>query len=107
MAPSVSFAPDAEKPEELTKTKSYALVASPSGVNLFVEAPEYDPLAPHRKDDQEHNQGEGLGALLLSCFGCCGRAAPAEPKEPAATADRHYSLPQSESMVNLIEHKGD
>lgn len=70
-----------------------------SGKDLYVEATkEYDPLAPHRPRDASHNKGEGLG-FMFSCFPCFG--APAADDEHAATAERHYSLPPSESANNL------
>lgn len=96
----MTFAPSPEK-MDLETSKSFKLVPSPSGANLFVEAPEYDPVAPHRPDDEQHNKGEGIG-FLFSCLWCC-RPAPAP--EPAATAERHYSLPPSESMQNLLLNK--
>ncbi|GBF91530.1 hypothetical protein Rsub_04270 [Raphidocelis subcapitata] len=74
-------------------------IAVSRGKNLFVETPEFDVLAPHRPRDKDANKGEGLG-FLFSCFACCG--APAEDTaETAATAERHYSLPPSESLTNL------
>jgi hypothetical protein len=46
---------------------------------------------------------------MFDCFGCCFSRLAAKERsvEPAATAERHYSLPQSESMANLIENKAD
>eukprot|EP00879_Flechtneria_rotunda_P023104 GHRR01024423.1.p1 GENE.GHRR01024423.1~~GHRR01024423.1.p1 ORF type:complete len:187 (+),score=19.38 GHRR01024423.1:78-638(+) len=74
----------------LTSGKSYKLVKSETGDNLFVEAREYDPLAHHRPRNKEANKGEGLG-FLFCCF------AP-KVEEPAATAERHYSVQPSASM---------
>lgn len=95
----VTFAPGTQEKEGTAG--NYALVASPSGKNLFVETPEFDVLAPHRPRDKESNKGEGLG-FLFSCFSCCGAPAT-DPVEPAATAERHYSLPPSESLGNLAK----
>lgn len=42
--------------------------------------------------------------FMFACFGCC--AAPAEEaEEKAHTADRHYSLPPSESAQSLATKK--
>lgn len=60
-----------------------------SGMNLFVEADEYDPLAPHRKHNEDTDKGEGM-SFMFTLFSCCSPAVKKFP-EPAATSDRHVS----------------
>ncbi|GBF94341.1 hypothetical protein Rsub_06963 [Raphidocelis subcapitata] len=103
--------PAAGGPQVKRGGSTFNLVASPSGANLFVEpVDQYDPFAPHRKHG---SGGEGLWSLM---FGGCSMlpwcspggaaaAAPAPPVEPAATAERHYSLPPSQSMADLVLDK--
>eukprot|EP00878_Enallax_costatus_P002025 GHUV01002189.1.p1 GENE.GHUV01002189.1~~GHUV01002189.1.p1 ORF type:complete len:210 (+),score=29.78 GHUV01002189.1:92-721(+) len=52
----------------IPSSKSYKLVKSETGNNLYVETKEYDPLAHHRPHDKAHNKGQGLG-FMLCCFG--------------------------------------
>ncbi|KAF8056462.1 hypothetical protein HT031_006319 [Scenedesmus sp. PABB004] len=59
---------DVEASSSLPSTKSYKLVKSPTGNNLYVEAPEYDPLEHHRKKDKAANKGEGLRFMFPCCF---------------------------------------
>lgn len=42
--------------------------------------------------------------FMLACFSCCGATAD-KPREKAHTAERHYSLPPSESTQSLAANK--
>ena len=127
-------------------------ILPPSGKELYVDTPEYDPLAKHApvrascvygaciflrparaalcpgrahgpcpslppcleprstrprlaRAPQKDNKGEGMG-FMCGIFPCCWsdkavKALNEDPTEPAATAERHYSLPPSASAAEL------
>ena len=51
----------------------------------------YPPPRPPQRDQE--TKGEGVGFMFTSCFALCGFGGTKPPQEPAATAERHYSLP--------------
>lgn len=75
---------------------------SAAGRRLNLYPFSHPPFAPLQRDSAS-NKGEGLGFMFscFSCFTCCSTAEDEKFAETAATAERHYSLPPSESAASL------